>query len=108
MTRSFSQGGRVSGASGGTTDGTVEEQLAAGASVDDLIASGALYDDYDPTSDDYDFTPLPSEEDQTPERTRSREEIDAWRARMHWFTVQRRLGKDAPPMPPRYVQSENQ
>lgn len=30
------------------SDLSVEEQLAGGASVDDLVAAGVLYDDYDP------------------------------------------------------------
>lgn len=43
---------------------SVEEQLAAGASVDDLVSAGVLYDDYDPDNDSaYDFTPLPTEEE---------------------------------------------
>lgn len=43
---------------------SIEEQLAAGASVDDLVATGVLYDDYDPDNDpDYDFTPLPTEKE---------------------------------------------
>lgn len=43
-----------------TSDLSVEEQLAGGASVDDLVAAGVLYDDYDPDNDPaYDFTPEP-------------------------------------------------
>ena len=34
-----------------TSDLSVEEQLASGASVDDLVAAGVLYDDYDPDND---------------------------------------------------------
>ena len=42
------------------SDLSVEEQLAGGASVDDLVAAGVLYDDYDPDNqEEYDFTPLP-------------------------------------------------
>ena len=41
-----------------TSDLSVEENLASGASVDDLVAAGVLYDDYDPDNDSgYDFTP---------------------------------------------------
>ena len=41
-----------------TSDLSVEENLAGGASVDDLVAAGVLYDDYDPDNDSgYDFTP---------------------------------------------------
>lgn len=40
-----------------TSDLSVEEQLAGGASVDDLISAGVLYDDYDPENNPaYDFT----------------------------------------------------
>lgn len=106
MSRPFSQGGRISGAS--STDETIEGQLAAGASVDDLVASGALHDDYDPTSNDYDFTPLPTEEEETPVRFMSRRELDSRLARLRWFSIQRRLGKDAPPMPPIYITGENE
>ena len=42
-----------------TSDLSVEEQLASGASVDDLVAAGVLYDDYDPDNNPaYFFTPL--------------------------------------------------
>lgn len=42
-----------------TSDLSVGEQLAGGASVDDLVAAGVLYDDYAPEGDpDYSFTPL--------------------------------------------------
>lgn len=47
-----------------TSDLSVEEQLSGGASVDDLISSGVLYDDYDPDNDPaYSFTPLPTAEE---------------------------------------------
>ena len=46
------------------SDLSVEEQLAGGASVDDLIAAGVLYDDYDPDNDPaYSFTPRPTEKE---------------------------------------------
>ena len=46
------------------SDLSVEEQLAGGASVDDLIAAGVLYDDYDPDNDPaYSFTPAPTAEE---------------------------------------------
>ena len=51
------------------SDLSVEEQLAGGASVDDLIAAGVLYDDYDPDNDPaYSFTPLPTEEEMAAQR----------------------------------------
>ena len=41
-----------------TSDLSVEENLASGASVDDLVAAGVLYDDYDPDNNPvYSFTP---------------------------------------------------
>lgn len=47
-----------------TSDLSVSEQLAGGASVDDLIAAGVLYDDYDPDNDPaYSFTPKPTAEE---------------------------------------------
>lgn len=47
-----------------TSDLSVEENLASGASVDDLVAAGVLYDDYDPDNDPaYDFTPAPTAEE---------------------------------------------
>lgn len=47
-----------------TSDLSVGEQLAGGASVDDLVAAGVLYDDYDPDNDPaYSFTPKPTAEE---------------------------------------------
>ena len=47
-----------------TNDLSVEENLAGGASVDDLVAAGVLSDDYDPDNDPaYDFTPEPTAEE---------------------------------------------
>ncbi len=52
-----------------TSDLSVEEQLSGGASTDELIAAGVLYDDYDPENDPaYDFTPLPTEEEMAARR----------------------------------------
>jgi hypothetical protein len=52
-----------------TSDLSVEEQLSGGASVDDLIAAGVLYDDYDPDNDPaYSFTPRPTEEEMAAQR----------------------------------------
>ena len=82
MSQPYSQGGRISGASSGLEGDTVEEQLAAGASVDGLVASGDLYDDYDPTSDDYDFTPLEPVEERAPGPPLSDEEFSALIARI--------------------------
>ena len=51
------------------SDLSVEEQLAGGASVDDLITAGVLYDDYDPDNDPaYSFTPAPTAEEMAEQR----------------------------------------
>ena len=71
-----------------TSDLSVEEQLAGGASVDDLIASGVLYDDYDPDNGPaYSFTPERSPEEIAAEAKEapkapqmSEEEFEAWMA----------------------------
>jgi hypothetical protein len=60
------------------SDLSIEERLAAGASVDDLVAAGVLHDDYDPENDpDYDFTPLRPVEEFTPGPPMSDEEFGA-------------------------------
>ena len=47
-----------------TNDLSVEENLAGGASVDDLVAAGVLSDDYNPDNDSgHDFTPARSLEE---------------------------------------------
>ena len=56
------------------SDLSIEEQLAGGASVDDLIAAGVLYDDYDPDNDPaYSFTPRPTEEEMAAQRAATSE-----------------------------------
>ncbi|MEL6601712.1 MAG: hypothetical protein AAFP20_00620 [Cyanobacteria bacterium J06614_10] len=60
-----------------TSDLSVEEKLASGASIDDLVAAGVLHDDYDPNSEEYDFTPLPPERDIPEGSSVSDEEFDA-------------------------------
>lgn len=94
---SFSKGGRIGSPQ---SDLTVEEQLAAGASTDDLVASGVLSDDYDPDSEYYDFTPLEPVEEHIPGPPMSDEEFELALARARWGSEVRRLGKDAPPRPP--------
>jgi hypothetical protein len=60
------------------SDLSIEERLAAGASVDDLVAAGVLYDDYDPDNDpDYFFTPLRPVEEFTPGPPMPDEEFEA-------------------------------
>lgn len=51
-----------------TSDLSVEEQLAGGASVDDLIEAGVLYDDPD---EGCFFTPEPTEEEMAAKRERA-------------------------------------
>lgn len=81
---------------------SVEEQLAAGASVDGLISAGVLYDDYDPDNDpDYLFTPLPTEEEIARDREKaskctpmSDEEFEAEIALGDWYNSGRYLMED--------------
>ena len=77
------------------SDLSVEEQLASGASVDDLVAAGVLNDDYDPDNDPaYDFTPLP-EEGRIPEGPgMSKERFDALTAVSDWYNSGRYLRED--------------
>ena len=61
-----------------TSDLSVEEQLAGGASVDDLVEAGVLQDDYDPDNDpDYFFTTEPPERAFTPGPPMPKEEFKA-------------------------------
>ena len=60
-----------------TSDLSVEEKLASGASVDDLVAAGVLQDDYDPDSEEYDFTPSPPERHPSEGSPVSDEEFEA-------------------------------
>ena len=83
-----------------SSDLSVEEKLAAGASVDDLISAGVLHDDY-PAG--YEFTTA----EDVAERERqiafqsppSSEEIDLLKRRLRWGGEVHRLGKDASPRP---------
>lgn len=61
------------------SDLSVEEQLAGSAGVDDLIAAGVLYDDYDPDNDpDYSFNPLPPKQEIPEGPPMSEGEIKEW------------------------------
>ncbi|MEO0644887.1 MAG: hypothetical protein AAFZ17_01825 [Cyanobacteria bacterium J06650_10] len=60
-----------------TSDLSVEEKLASGASVDDLVAAGVLQDDYDPDSEEYDFTPSPAKKEVSQENPMSDEEFES-------------------------------
>ena len=85
------------------SDLSVEEQLASGASVDDLVAAGVLYDDYDPDNqEEYDFTPLEPVEEIPEGPPMSEEAFEALMARARWGLEVHRLGKNAPPRPPQY------
>lgn len=86
-----------------TSDLSVEEKLASGASVDDLVAAGVLHDDYDPDNDPaYDFTPMEPAEVVLQGPGMTEEEFEASLARARWCLEARRLGKKAPPRPSRY------
>ena len=86
-----------------TSDLSVEEQLAGGASVDDLVAAGVLYDDYDPDNDPaYNFTPLEPVEEISEGIPMSEEEFQASLAGARWCMEVHRLGKNASPNPPIY------
>jgi hypothetical protein len=62
-----------------SSDLSVEELLASGADVGDLVSAGVLYDDYDPDNDpDYFFTPLRPVEEFTPGPPMSDEEFKVW------------------------------
>lgn len=81
------------------SDLSVEEQLAGGASVDDLIAAGVLYDDYDPDNDPaYFFTPLPTAEEIERDRVKaspmSKEEFEAEMAILDWYNSGRYMRED--------------
>jgi hypothetical protein len=69
------------------SDLSIEERLAAGASVDDLVAAGVLHDDYDPENDpDYFFTPLRPVEEFTPGPPMPDEEFEALLKRASAFS----------------------
>lgn len=77
-----------------TSDLSVEEKLASGASVDDLVAAGVLQDDYDPDSEEYDFTPLPAKKEVGVEKTMSEAIAEALIARCDWYNSGRYLRED--------------
>ena len=105
MSLPFSQGGRAS--SYGPSDHTIEEKLAGGADVDDLVASGELYDDYDPKNDpDYFFTSM-EDANKRVIVPMTDEEMKFAEARMLWWD-EYRLGKNTTPTPPGYVSKKQQ
>ena len=85
-----------------TSDLSVEEKLASGASVDDLAAAGVLYDDYDPDNDPaYFFSPMPTPEEMATRRAKAseeppmtEEEFDALIALGDWYNSGRHLRED--------------
>lgn len=74
---------------------TVEEQLAGGATVGDLISAGVLYDDYPAGCDFTEEVPAPRQD--LPPRTK--EETEKLIAKLKRGIKAGRLGKDAPPRP---------
>ena len=75
-----------------TSDLSVEEQLAGGASVDDLVEAGVLQDDYDPDNDpDYFFTAEPPAEKPTSGLEMSQERFEAVIAVGDWYNSRRYL-----------------
>ena len=79
-----------------SSDLSVEEKLASGASISDLISAGVLHDDY-PAG--HDFTEEVVEEEEYDGPPMSQEDIDSLKARLRWGIDVHRLGKDAPPRP---------
>ncbi|MEL7144622.1 MAG: hypothetical protein AAFZ17_01075 [Cyanobacteria bacterium J06650_10] len=77
-----------------TSDLSVEEKLASGASIDDLVAAGVLQDDYDPDSEEYDFTPLPAKKEVSKENPMSEEEFETLMAVGDWYNSGRYLSED--------------
>ena len=85
-----------------SSDLSVEEKLASGASVDDLISAGVLYDDYDPDNDPaYFFTSLPTPEEMAARKARaseappmSEEQFEAEMALGDWYNSGRYLRED--------------
>lgn len=74
---------------------SVEEQLAAGASVDDLVTAGVLYDDYDPDNDPaYFFTPLRPKREIPVGPPVSDKEFEALIAIGDWYNSGRYLRED--------------
>lgn len=86
---------------------SIEEQLAAGASADDLVATGVLYDDYDPDNDpNYFFTPLrPVEVPEMPGM--SQEEFEVEMAISDWYNSGRYLREDPSNKPVRSSEKQS-
>jgi hypothetical protein len=78
------------------SDLSVEELLASGADVGDLVLAGVVYDDY-PAG--HEFTEEVPEEEAYDGPPRSQEEIELLKARLRWGSEVHRLGKNAPPRP---------
>lgn len=80
------------------SDLSVEEKLAGGATVGDLISAGVLHDDYPAGCDFTEEVPEPQKYDGPP---MSDEEFEFLIAKAEWGIAVSRLGKDAPPRPVR-------
>lgn len=79
-----------------SSDLSVEELLASGADVGDLVSAGVLHDDYPAGHDFTEEEPEPQKYDGPP---RTEEETRRLIERLKWNITARRLGKDAPPRP---------
>jgi hypothetical protein len=79
-----------------SSDLSVEELLASGADVGDLVSAGVLYDDY-PAG--HEFTEEVAVEKSYDGPPMSDEEYELMMSRLNWGGEVYRLGKDAPPRP---------
>lgn len=77
---------------------TVEEQLAGGATVGDLISAGVLHDDYPAGCDFTEEVPEPQKYDGPP---MSEEEFEYHMAIAEWYNSGRYLTEDASNKPVR-------
>ncbi len=81
-----------------SSDLSVEEKLASGASISDLISAGVLHDDY-PAGHDFTQEREVAEEEKYDGPPPSDEEFERLIAGAQWCLDVHRLGKDAPPRP---------
>ena len=79
-----------------SSDLSVEELLASGADVGDLVSAGVLHDDYPAGHDFTEEMPEPQKYEGPP---MSDEEYELLIAKAKWGIAVSRLGKDAPPRP---------
>lgn len=79
-----------------SSDLSVEELLASGATVGDLVSADVLHDDYPAAHGFTEEVPVEEKSEQPP---RTEEETKRLIARLKWGIEVSRLGKDAPPRP---------